>query len=31
MRKLFWQINVSLDSFMEGPNHELDHTAGFQG
>jgi dihydrofolate reductase len=28
MRKLFWQINVTLDGFMEGPNRELDHTAG---
>ena len=24
MRKLFWQMMVSLDGFMEGPNHELD-------
>ena len=30
MRKLFWQINVSLDGFMEGPNHELDYTAGIE-
>jgi dihydrofolate reductase len=28
MRKLFWQMNVTLDGFMEGPNGELDHTAG---
>jgi dihydrofolate reductase len=27
MRNLFWQINVSVDGFMEGPNHELDDTA----
>jgi dihydrofolate reductase len=27
MRKLFWQMNVTLDGFMEGPNRELDHTA----
>ena len=24
LRKLFWQINFSLDRGMEGPNHELD-------
>ena len=24
MRKLFWQMMVSLDGFMEGPNRELD-------
>ena len=30
MRKLFWQMSVTLDGFMEGPNHELDDTAGFQ-
>ncbi len=24
MRKLFWQMMVSLDGFMAGPNHELD-------
>ncbi len=30
MRKLFWQMSVTLDGFMEGPNRELDHTAGFQ-
>lgn len=24
MRKLFWSMMVSLDGFMEGPNHELD-------
>ncbi len=28
MRNLFWQMNVTLDGFMEGPNRELDHTAG---
>lgn len=28
MRKLFWQMNVTLDGFMEGPNRELDYTAG---
>lgn len=28
MRKLFWQISTTLDGFMEGPNHELDDTAG---
>lgn len=27
MRKLFWQINVTVDGFMEGPNRELDYTA----
>ena len=27
MRKLFWQINVTLDGYMEGPDHELEHTA----
>ena len=27
MRKLFWQVNVTLDGFMEGPNRELDDTA----
>jgi dihydrofolate reductase len=30
MRKLFWQVSVTLDGFMEGPNRELDHTAGFE-
>lgn len=30
MRNLFWQISVTLDGFMEGPNHELDDTAGFK-
>src|SRR5918999_5067177 len=30
MRKLFWQMSVTLDGFMEGPNHELDDTAGFK-
>ena len=29
MRKLFWQMNVTLDGFTEGPNRELDDTAGF--
>lgn len=29
MRKLFWQMSVTLDGFMEGPNHELTHTAQF--
>jgi dihydrofolate reductase len=29
MRKLFWQMSVTLDGFMEGPNRELDHTAQF--
>jgi dihydrofolate reductase len=24
MRKVFWQMMVSLDGFMEGPNGELD-------
>ena len=28
MRKLFWQINATLDGFMEGPNRDLTHTAG---
>jgi dihydrofolate reductase len=27
MRRLFWQMNVTLDGFMEGPNRELDDTA----
>jgi dihydrofolate reductase len=27
MRKLFWQMNVTLDGFMEGPHRELDQTA----
>jgi dihydrofolate reductase len=27
MRRLFWQMNVTLDGFMEGPNQELDDTA----
>ncbi|MGH9894602.1 MAG: dihydrofolate reductase family protein [bacterium] len=26
---MFWQMNVTLDGFMEGPNRELDHTAEF--
>jgi dihydrofolate reductase len=30
MRKLFWQMSVTLDGFMEGPNRELDHTAGVE-
>jgi dihydrofolate reductase len=29
MRKLFWQMNVTLDGFMEDPHRELDHTAQF--
>jgi dihydrofolate reductase len=29
MRKLFWQMSMTLDGFMEGPNRELDYTAGF--
>lgn len=28
MRRVFWQISTSLDGFMEGPNRELDYTAG---
>lgn len=28
MRKLFWQINATLDGFVEGPQHELELTAG---
>lgn len=27
MRKIFWQINVTLDGYMEGPDHGLEHTA----
>ena len=27
MRKLFWQISVTLDGFIEGPNGELSDTA----
>ncbi|MGH9867667.1 MAG: dihydrofolate reductase family protein [Candidatus Polarisedimenticolia bacterium] len=27
MRRLFWQISVTLDGFMEGPGRELDDTA----
>jgi dihydrofolate reductase len=27
MRKLFWQMNVTLDGFIEGPNRELKYTA----
>jgi dihydrofolate reductase len=30
MRKLFWQMNVTLDGFMEGPNRELNFTAQFE-
>jgi dihydrofolate reductase len=30
MRKLVWQMNVTLDGFMEGPNRELDFTARFE-
>lgn len=29
MRNLFWQISVTLDGLMEGPNRELDDTAQF--
>jgi dihydrofolate reductase len=29
LRKLFWQMSVTLDGFMEGPNRELTHTAEF--
>lgn len=29
MRKLYWQMSVTLDGFMEGPNRELDDTAQF--
>ena len=29
MRKLFWQMSVTLDGFIEGPNRELTHTAEF--
>ena len=29
MRKLFWQMMVSLDGYMEGPDHALDwHVTG---
>jgi dihydrofolate reductase len=27
VRKLFWQMNVTLDGFIEGPNRELNYTA----
>jgi dihydrofolate reductase len=27
MRKLFWQMSVTLDGFMEGPNRELNDAA----
>jgi hypothetical protein len=27
MRRLFWQMNVTLDGFMEGPNRELNDPA----
>ena len=27
MRRLFWQLSVTLDGFMEGPNRELKDTA----
>jgi dihydrofolate reductase len=30
MRKLFWQMNVTLDGFMEGPNRELNFTAQYE-
>jgi dihydrofolate reductase len=29
MRKLFWQMSVTLDGFIEGPNRELADTAEF--
>jgi dihydrofolate reductase len=29
MKRLFWQVNVTLDGFIEGPNRELDSTAQF--
>jgi dihydrofolate reductase len=29
MRKVFWQMSVTVDGFMEGPNGELDYTAQF--
>jgi dihydrofolate reductase len=29
VKKLFWQMSVTLDGFMEGPNRELTHTAEF--
>jgi dihydrofolate reductase len=29
MRKLFWQMNVTLDGFIEGPNRELHDTAEY--
>jgi hypothetical protein len=29
MRKLFWQMNVTLDGFMEGPDRDLSDTAEF--
>jgi dihydrofolate reductase len=29
MRKLFWQMNVTLDGFIEGPDRELADTAEF--
>jgi dihydrofolate reductase len=29
MRRLFWQVSVTLDGFVEGPNRELDSTAQF--
>jgi dihydrofolate reductase len=29
MRNLFWQVSVTLDGFMEGPNGELESTAQF--
>lgn len=28
MPNLFWQMNVTLDGFIEGPNRDLTHTAG---
>ena len=29
MRRLFWQMSVTLDGFMEGPNRKLTDTAEF--
>jgi dihydrofolate reductase len=29
MRKLFWQMSVTLDGFIEGSNRELDDTARY--
>ena len=30
MRKLFWQISVTLNGFMEGPNGELNGSSTFE-